>query len=77
MEVLNREIELSSVRTYIVPPTGIQQVVKLNNNGQGVYVPDKYGMHEIVLEVNEDKYVIDTTIFLILKNNAFFLSILG
>lgn len=55
MEVLNREIDLTSVRAYVVPPTGIQQSVKLNNHGEGMFVPDKYGMHEIVLEVNEDK----------------------
>lgn len=55
VEILNREIDLSSVRAYILPPTGIQQSVKLNSSGQGSYVPDKYGMHEIVLEVNEDK----------------------
>lgn len=46
---------MSSVRAYVVPPTGIQQSVKLNANGQGSFVPDKYGMHEIQLEVNEDK----------------------
>lgn len=57
VEILNREIELSQVRAYVIPPTGIQQSVKLNPNGQGSYVPDKYGMHEIQLEVNEDKYV--------------------
>lgn len=40
-----------------MPPTGIQQSVKLNSNGQGMFVPEKYGMHEIQVEVNEDKYV--------------------
>lgn len=53
MEILNRDIEVSSVRAYIIPPTGIQQAVKLSPNLQGVYVADKYGMHEIVLEVDE------------------------
>lgn len=58
MEVLNHEIDLSSVRAYVNPPTnGIQQVVKLNPSGQGMFVPDKYGMHEIQIEVNEDKLV--------------------
>lgn len=55
VEVLNREIDISSVRAYVTPPTGIQQSVKLDANGEGSYVPDKYGMHEIQLEVNEDK----------------------
>lgn len=55
VEVLNRDIDISSVRAYVVPPTGIQQSVKLSPNGEGSYVPDKNGMHEIQLEVNEDK----------------------
>lgn len=57
VEVLNHEIEMSSVRAYVSPSTGIQQAVKLNANGQGTYVPDKYGMHEIQIEVNDDRYV--------------------
>lgn len=57
MEILNHEIDYSSVRAYVIPPTGIQQSVKLGPNGQGSYVPDKSGMHEIQIEVNEDKYV--------------------
>lgn len=59
VEILNHEIDLSSVRAYVNPPTGIQQSVKLNPNGQGMFLPDKYGMHEIQIEVNEDKLVID------------------
>lgn len=55
VEVLNHEIDISTVRAYIVPPNSVQQSVKLNNHGEGMFVPDKYGMHEIVLEVNEDK----------------------
>lgn len=55
VEVLNREIDITSVRAYVIPPTGIQQSVKLNSNGQGTFIPDKYGMHEIQIEVNEDK----------------------
>lgn len=55
VEVLNREVDITSVRAYIIPPTGIQQSVKLNSSGQGTFVPDKYGMHEIQIEVNEDK----------------------
>lgn len=55
VDIFSREIEMSSVRAFIVPPTGVPQSVKLSGNGQGVYVPDKYGMHEIVLEVGDDK----------------------
>lgn len=53
--MLSRDIELSSVKAHILTPTGVPQPVKLSGNGQGVYVPDKYGMHEIVLDVGEDK----------------------
>lgn len=45
---------MSTVRAFVVPSSGVAHPVKLNN-GQGVYTPDKYGMHEIVLEVGEDK----------------------
>lgn len=61
VEILNHEIDLSSVRAYVNPPTGIQQPVKLNVNGQGMFVPDKYGMHEIQIEVNEDKSVFNSS----------------
>lgn len=57
MEVVNRELEISSVRAYVVPPTGIQQPAKLSSSGQGVFVPDKLGMHEIVVEVDEHRFV--------------------
>lgn len=55
MDIFSREIEMSSVKAFVIPPTGVPQPVKLSGNGQGVYVPDKYGMHEIVLEVGDDK----------------------
>lgn len=41
-----------------MPPVGAPQPVKLSGNGQGVYVPDKYGMHEISLDIGDDKYVL-------------------
>lgn len=55
VELTTNEIEMSSVRAFIVPPVGPPQSVKLSGNGQGVYVPDKYGMHEILLDVGDDK----------------------
>lgn len=55
MEILNREIEMSSVRAFVVPAAGTPQPVKLSSSGQGSYVPEKYGMHEIVVELNDDK----------------------
>lgn len=55
IETHTRDIDISTVRAYILAPLGNPQPVKLSGNGQGVYVPDKYGMHEIVLEVADDK----------------------
>lgn len=46
---------MSSVKAYVVPPAGTPQLIKLSSNGQGAYVPEKYGMHEIVVELNDDK----------------------
>nr|XP_014086134.1 filamin-A isoform X5 [Bactrocera oleae] len=54
IDVLSREISLSSVKAFIVPPSGQPQPVRLNPHGEGVYIPEKYGMHEIVVEVGED-----------------------
>jgi hypothetical protein len=31
------------------------QYVKLDSTGAGVYVPERYGMHEIILEVGEER----------------------
>ncbi|XP_055852874.1 filamin-A isoform X2 [Episyrphus balteatus] len=54
VDVMSREIDISSVRAVIVPPTGSAYVVRLNNHGEGVFIPEKYGMHEIVVEVGDD-----------------------
>ncbi|KXJ84329.1 hypothetical protein RP20_CCG011041 [Aedes albopictus] len=56
VEVLSREIEMSSVKAYVTTPnSNALHPVKLNSRGEGAYVPDKYGMHEIVLEVDDNQ----------------------
>ncbi|KAL9699468.1 hypothetical protein quinque_002909 [Culex quinquefasciatus] len=56
VEVLSREVELSKVKAYVATPnSNTMQPVKLNSKGEGSYVPDKYGMHEIVLEVDDNQ----------------------
>lgn len=56
VEVLSREVELSKVKAYVATPNNnTMQPVKLNSKGEGSYVPDKYGMHEIVLEVDDNQ----------------------
>ncbi|XP_032590388.1 filamin-A isoform X2 [Drosophila grimshawi] len=55
IDVLSRDISLSSVRCHVVPPSGQPgHPVRLNAHGEGVYVPERYGMHEIVVEIGED-----------------------
>ncbi|XP_032307117.1 filamin-C isoform X2 [Drosophila ananassae] len=55
IDVLSRDISLSSVRCHVMPPSGQPgQPVRLNTHGEGVYVPERYGMHEIVVEIGED-----------------------
>ncbi|XP_017114728.1 filamin-C isoform X2 [Drosophila elegans] len=55
VDVMSRDISLSSVRCHVVPPSGQPgQSVRLNAHGEGVFVPERYGMHEIVVEIGED-----------------------
>ncbi|XP_016953074.1 filamin-B isoform X3 [Drosophila biarmipes] len=55
VDVMSRDISLSSVRCHVVPPSGQPgQPVRLNAHGEGVFVPERYGMHEIVVEIGED-----------------------
>ncbi|XP_026836940.1 filamin-A isoform X2 [Drosophila erecta] len=55
IDVMSRDISLSSVRCHVVPPSGQPaQSVRLNAHGEGVFVPERYGMHEIVVEIGED-----------------------
>jgi filamin len=55
VETLTKELELSQINAFIVPPQSSMQNVRLDSRGDGVYIPEKYGMHEIVLEVGEDR----------------------
>lgn len=56
IEVLSREVEMSKVKAFVsTPNTNTLQPVKLNSRGEGTYIPDKYGMHEIVLEVDDNQ----------------------
>ena len=55
VESMSREIEISSVKAYVNLPTNHLQPVKLNNHGEGMFIPDNFGMHEIVLEVEDNQ----------------------
>lgn len=56
LEVLSRDIEISQVKAFIDPPhSEVLHQVKVDNNGEGMYIPEKYGMHEIILQVGDDQ----------------------
>lgn len=52
---MTNELDISQVTAYVVPPQAVPHTIKLNSRGEGSYVPDKYGMHEILVEVDNDK----------------------
>ncbi|XP_005177800.1 filamin-C isoform X2 [Musca domestica] len=54
IDILSRDISLSNIKAFVLPPSGHPQPVKLNGHGEGVYIPDKYGMHEVVVEIDGD-----------------------
>ncbi|XP_053675765.1 filamin-A [Anopheles nili] len=56
VEALSREVDLSKVKAYIsMPNTNSLHQVRLGSRGEGTFVPDKYGMHEIVLEIDDNQ----------------------
>lgn len=54
VEVNSREIDINTVRAVILQPNGVAQPVPLDKHGEGVFYPEKYGMHEIVVEIGSD-----------------------
>lgn len=56
VEILTREIEISDVKAFIDPPhSDVLHQVKVDQHGEGMYIPEKYGMHEIILQVKDDQ----------------------
>lgn len=56
VEALSRDVDMSRVRAYVgMPNTNTLQQVRLGARGEGTFVPDKYGMHEIVLEIDDNQ----------------------
>lgn len=53
VELLSKELDYSQIKAYVVTPAEQMHRVKLQNRGEGVFVPDKTGMHEIVLDVDD------------------------
>ncbi|CRL07142.1 CLUMA_CG020137, isoform A [Clunio marinus] len=57
VETLSRDIDPSNMKVYVVAPhdKGVATLVKLNHRGEGTFVPDIYGMHEILVEIGSDR----------------------
>lgn len=55
VELLSRELSLSDVRVTVLSPAGHAHPVKIGDHGRCSFVPDKYGMHEIQLEVDDQR----------------------
>lgn len=57
VEVLSKEVDTSRMKVYVVAPhdKGVATLVKLNPHGEGSFIPDIYGMHEILVEIGEDR----------------------
>lgn len=53
VELLSKELDYSQVKAYIVTPAEQMYHIKLQNKGHGVFTPDKMGMHEIILDVDD------------------------
>lgn len=57
VDVLSKEVDVSRMKVYVVAPhdKGVATLVKLNQHGEGSFIPDIYGMHEIIVEIGEDR----------------------
>ncbi|XP_049297957.1 filamin-B isoform X1 [Anopheles funestus] len=56
VEALSRDVDMAKVKAYIsMPNTNTLHQVRLGSRGEGTFVPDKYGMHEIVLEIDDNQ----------------------
>lgn len=57
VDVLSKEVDVTSMKVFVVAPhdKGVATLVKLNQHGEGSFIPDIYGMHEIVVEIGDDR----------------------
>lgn len=56
IDILSKELEYSQIKAYIVTPADQIHPVRLQERGHGTFTPDKMGMHEIVLDVDDVRY---------------------
>jgi filamin len=57
VDLLSKEVDPSKMKVYVVAPhdKGVATLVKLNQHGEGSFIPEIYGMHEIIVEIGEDR----------------------
>ena len=57
IEVLAKDVDPSKMKVYVVAPhdKGVATLIKLNQHGEGSFIPDIYGMHEILIEIGDDR----------------------
>lgn len=72
VELLSKELDYSQIKAYVVTPAEQMHRIKLQNRGEGVFVPDKMGMHEIVLDVDDIRLLF----FLFRISTYFFIDII-
>lgn len=57
IDVHSKEIDQLTMKVYVVAPhdKGVATLIKLNQHGEGSFIPDIYGMHEILVECGDDR----------------------
>lgn len=57
IEVLSRDVDPSKMKVYVVAPhdKGVATLIRINQDGEGSFIPDIYGMHEILIEIGDDR----------------------
>lgn len=55
VDVLTKDVDISTVRAFILSSQDHLYPVRLDHHGEGTFTPEKYGMHEIIVEIGDDK----------------------
>lgn len=58
VESISSELSISDVKVSIVNPLEQESRLKLDSRGAGEFIPEHAGMHEIVLSVDDIRYLI-------------------
>lgn len=57
VDVLSKDVDISKMKVYVVAPhdKGVATLIQVNHHGEGSFIPDIYGMHEILVEIGDDR----------------------